>query len=82
MPLLFGLVCLALGVSLGAIWWSAAFAAALQVLLVVTLFFVGLILSVVGYSEIKAAREMNEARTNDATVGDGVNSTAVKSELS
>jgi multisubunit Na+/H+ antiporter MnhG subunit len=57
MPLIFGLILLALGASLVALWWSSAFAAALQVLLVFFLLLAGLVLSVVGYSELKAARE-------------------------
>ena len=57
MPLIFGLLALALGVSLTVLWWSTAFVAALQVLFVTTIIIAGLIWCVVGYSELKAARE-------------------------
>jgi hypothetical protein len=60
MPLLIGIICLALGVSLAVAWWSAAFVAALQVLLVVALLLWGLISTFVGYSALKAGREYDE----------------------
>lgn len=57
MPLIFGLLALGLGASLAVLWWSSAFAAALQVLFVFALVLAGLIWCIVGYSELKAARE-------------------------
>jgi hypothetical protein len=66
MPLIFGLICLALALSLTVFWWSPAFLAAFQVLLVLFLFFAGLILSLVGYSAMKASREFTEAVTSDS----------------
>jgi hypothetical protein len=65
MPLIFGLICLALGISLAVVWWTPAFVAALQVLLVIALLFCGLVLSLVGYSAIKADREFREAVSGD-----------------
>lgn len=61
MPLIFGLLALGLGASLVVLWWSSAFVAALQVLCVFVLLIIGLAWSVVGYSELKAARELNAA---------------------
>ena len=52
---------LALGISLAVAAWSPAFVAALQVFVVVTLLFCGLIFSLVGYSAFKAARSWEEA---------------------
>ena len=66
---------LALGVSLVALWWSSAFAAALQVLLVVFLLLAGLVFSVVGYSELKAAREF-AARSEEPDAVSRDNATA------
>lgn len=60
-PLLIGIVLLALGVSLAVAVWSPAFVAALQVFVVVALLFCGLIFSLVGYSAFKAARSWEEA---------------------
>ena len=65
MPLILGLLALALGMSLAVIWWSAAFAAALQVLCVFALILTGLIWCIVGYSELKAAREFASSAAND-----------------
>jgi hypothetical protein len=62
-PLLLGIVLLALGVSLAVVWWSAAFVAALQVLCVTGLLLFGVVLSLVGYSSLKAQREFREALT-------------------
>ena len=56
MPLIYGLVLLALAISLAVLWWSAAFVAALEVLLVVALFLAGLVMALVGYSSTKAKR--------------------------
>ncbi len=61
MPLLIGIVCLALGLSLAVAWWSPAFVAALQVLLVVVLLLWGAISTLVGYSALKAGREYQES---------------------
>jgi ABC-type transport system involved in cytochrome bd biosynthesis fused ATPase/permease subunit len=61
MPLLIGIICLALGVSLAVAWWSPAFVAALQVLLVVVLLLWGAISTLVGYSALKARREYDES---------------------
>jgi hypothetical protein len=61
MPLLIGIILLALGLSLCVMWWSPAFVAALQVLLVISLLLWGLILTLVGYSAMKASREFEEA---------------------
>jgi hypothetical protein len=60
-PLLIGIVLLALGISLAVAVWSPAFVAALEVFAVVTLLFCGLIFSLVGYSALKAARSWEEA---------------------
>jgi ABC-type siderophore export system fused ATPase/permease subunit len=65
MPLLIGIICLALGISLAVAWWSPAFVAALQVLLVVVLLLWGAISTLVGYSALKAAREFQEAVNQD-----------------
>ena len=69
MPLIIGLIALALGISLTVAWWSAAFVAALQVLFVVSLLFWGLVLVLVGYSEMKAAREYDEAAHGETANG-------------
>lgn len=61
MPLLLGIVLLALGISLAVAVWSPAFVAALQVFAVVVLLFSGLVFSLVGYSALKAARCWEEA---------------------
>ncbi len=61
MPLLIGIICLALGVSLAVVWWSPAFVAALQVLFVVVLLLWGAISTLVGYSALKAVREYDES---------------------
>jgi hypothetical protein len=61
MAIITGLILLALGISLLVVWWSPAFIAALQVLVVLTLLFWGMISVLVGYSEKKAAREYKEA---------------------
>jgi multisubunit Na+/H+ antiporter MnhG subunit len=66
MPLLIGIICLALGVSLAVVWWSPAFVAAMQVLLVIVLLLWGLISTLVGYSALKAGREFQEAINQDA----------------
>ncbi len=58
--LLFGIILLALAVSLAVAWWPA-FLLALQGIVVVSLFFWGAILLLVGYSEQKAAREFAKA---------------------
>lgn len=65
MPLIYGIILLALAVSLAVVWWSAAFVAALQVLLVLTLALSGLIATLVGYSSTKAKRITHDA-TQDA----------------
>lgn len=59
--MLIGIIFLALGISLAVAVWSPAFLAAIEVFAVFTLFFVGLIFSLVGYSALKAEREMTEA---------------------
>jgi hypothetical protein len=61
MAIITGLILLALGISLLVVWWSPAFVATLQVMLVLTLLFWGIISVLVGYSEKKAAREYKEA---------------------
>lgn len=61
MTLLAGLICLALGVSLLVGWWSAAFVAALQVLAVVVLFVFGFFATMIGYSEVKAKKQFDDA---------------------
>jgi hypothetical protein len=58
--LLIGIVFLALGISLAVAWWPA-FLLALQGIVVLSLFFWGAILLLVGYSEQKAAREFVKA---------------------
>lgn len=70
MPLIYGLISLALAAFLTAIWWTPAFVAALQVLFVIGLFFGGLIFALVGYSEMKAAREFKDAVSGDTVTGD------------
>jgi len=60
-PLLIGIVLLALGISLAVAVWSPAFVAALQVFAAITLLFVGLIFFLVGYSTRKAERSCAEA---------------------
>ena len=71
MTLLVGLICLALGVSLAVVWWSAAFVAALQVLAVVVLFIVGFFATMIGYSEVKAKRQFDDDITKDNKQNDG-----------
>jgi hypothetical protein len=66
MPFIIGLIFLAVGISLTVIFWSPAFLAALGVLVVGSFFFWGLILSIVGYSEIKSRREFNESISPEA----------------
>jgi len=61
MPLIYGLLALCLGGSLVCLWWSPAFVASLQVVSVLLLLVFGLIWSVVGYSELKASRELAAA---------------------
>lgn len=68
MPLIYGLLALALGVSLIFLCWSPAFAAAIQVLGVFFLLIFGLIWSVVGYSELKASRELEAAKRDGDSV--------------
>lgn len=58
--LLIGIVLLALGLSLAVAWWPALLLA-LQGIAVLSLFFWGAILLLVGYSEQKAAREFAKA---------------------
>lgn len=60
MPLIYGLVLLALAISLAVLWWSAAFLAALEVLLVLLLFLAGLVMALVGYSSTKAKRIVHD----------------------
>ena len=67
-PLLIGLIFLAFGISLLVAWWSAAFVAALQVLLVVLLLICGIVLTLVGYSTLKAQRDIGRAIANDDTM--------------
>lgn len=62
MPLLFGLAMMALGGSLALVWWTPAFIAALQVCLVCALLLGGLVLVLVGYSELKARRDFSAER--------------------
>jgi len=64
MPLILGFIFLALGVSLTLAWWSAALLAAMQVLLLFLLLLCGLILTLVGYSEMKAARQFHDITTS------------------
>ena len=59
MPLLLGLAFIALGLSLALLWWTPAFVAALQVCLVFALLLGGLVLATVGFSELKARRDLS-----------------------
>jgi hypothetical protein len=68
MPLLIGIIFLALGLSLCVMWWSPAFVAALQVLVVISLLLWGVILTLVGYSAMKASREFDEAVNSESDV--------------
>jgi hypothetical protein len=67
MPFIYGLILLALGISLVVVWWSPVFVAVLQVLLVGALLLWGSILALVGYSEMKARREFNESVSSGDT---------------
>ncbi len=60
MALLWGIILLALGLSL-TVMWSAQVLAALQGILPLFLLFLGIVFLVVGYSERKAARECHDA---------------------
>ena len=60
MPLIYGLILLALAISLAVLWWSPAFVAALEVLLVLMLFLAGLVMALVGYSSTKAKRIVHD----------------------
>ena len=60
MAIWIGLIFLALGISLAVIWWNT-FVLALQGIVVLALLLGGVIAVLVGYSEIKAAREYREA---------------------
>ncbi len=65
-PLLLGIILLAFGISLAVVAWSPLFVAALQVFAVIVLLFSGLILSLVGYSAIKAEREFVESKESNS----------------
>lgn len=67
-PVLIGITLLAVGLSLLVAWWSAAFVAALQVLLVLLLLFCGAIVTLTGYSAMKAQRDLQKAIANDDTL--------------
>lgn len=64
MALLWGIILLALGLSL-AVVWSAQVLAVLQGALPLFLLFLGLVFLVVGYSERKAARECRDATESE-----------------
>ena len=64
MALLWGIILLALGLSL-AVMWSAQVFAALQGILPLFFLFLGLVFLIVGYSERKAARECDAATENE-----------------
>ncbi len=64
MALLWGIILLALGLSL-AVMWSAQVLAALQGIVPLFLLFLGLVFLVVGYSERKAARECDTATESE-----------------
>jgi hypothetical protein len=64
MAMLLGIIMLALGLSL-ALAWQAQVAAFPQGLLPTLLFFCGLVVLLVGYSERKAAREYDKAIHDD-----------------
>jgi multisubunit Na+/H+ antiporter MnhG subunit len=83
MPLLIGIICLALGVSLAVVWWSPAFVAAMQVLLVIVLLLWGLISTLVGYSALKAGREFQEAidQESDSETQDSSKSSNASDEM-
>ena len=56
MSILLGLILVALGISLAVVWWSTVLMV-LQGLLVLGLLFIGCLMYLIGYSEIKARRE-------------------------
>ncbi len=64
MPIIIGVVLLALGISLAVAWWPQLIVA-LQGGLVLTLLFCGAVLLLVGYSEMKARREYASAINDD-----------------
>ena len=59
---------IALGLSLLVAWWSAAFVAALQVLLVLFLIVAGIVVTLTSYSVLKAQRDLSKAIANDDTI--------------
>ncbi|MBV9470520.1 MAG: hypothetical protein JO316_11945 [Abitibacteriaceae bacterium] len=63
MAILIGLVLLAVGISLAVNQW-AAFVVTLQALITVGLLFWGGVAVLVGYSEMKARREYEQAKSN------------------
>ena len=67
-PLLLGIILIALGLSLLVAWWSAAFVAALQVLLVFFLLVAGVIVTLTSYSMLKAQRDLSKAIADDDTM--------------
>lgn len=73
MPLLLGIILIALGLSLLVAWWSAAFVAALQVLLVLFLLLAGLVVTLTSYSMLKAQRDLSKAIAHDDTISPNAN---------
>ena len=72
---------MAVSLSLAVAWWSPAFVAAMQVLLVVILLLWGAISTLVGYSALKAGREFQEAISQDENIASKVVDSAEESAV-